>query len=116
MRARDYAKPRQSTECSNSERNEVISGSNPKKRKILSETDSNMNKNCNKDLFISDSHSEELTQTIAKIPLILTNAPDNLMSQGDSQNTSNKNTTQQEISSVSIAESKANNDQTDQDW
>ena len=43
----------------------------------------------------------------------MTNAADNLMSQGDSDNSSNKDKTQQEISSVSIAE---NNDQTNQDW
>ena len=43
----------------------------------------------------------------------MTNAADNLMSQGDSDNSSNKDNTQQEISSVSIAE---NNDQTNQDW
>ena len=60
MRARDYAKPQQSIDCSISEQNDVISCSNPKKRKLRSEPDSNMNKNCNKDLFISDSHSEEL--------------------------------------------------------
>ena len=35
------------------------------------------------------------------------------MSQGDNNNSSNKDKTQQEISSVSIAE---NNDQTNQDW
>ena len=53
MRARGYAKPQQSTDCSNSERNDVISCSNPKKRNIRSVPDSNMNKNCNKDyLFI----------------------------------------------------------------
>ena len=74
-----------------------------------------MNKNCNKDLFISDSHSEELAQTITKIPLNLTNAPDNLLSQGDSKNESNKDKTQQEISSVLIAESKVKNDPTYQD-
>ena len=69
-----------------------------------------MNKNCiKKDLFISDSHSEELAQTITEVPLNITNAADNLMSQGDSDNSSNKDKTQQEISSVSNAE---NNDQT----
>ena len=72
-----------------------------------------MNKNCNKDLFISDSYSEELAQTITEVPLNITNAADNLMSQGDSDNSSNKDKMQQEISSVSIAE---NNDQTNQDW
>ena len=113
MRARDYAKPQQSTDCSISEQNDVISCSNPKKRKIRSEPDSSMNKNCNKDLSISDSHSEELAQTITEIPLNITNAADNLMRQGDSGNSSNKDKTQQEISSVSIAE---NNDQTNQDW
>ena len=113
MRARDYAKPQQSSDCSNSERNDVISCSNPKKRKIRSEPDSNMTKNCNKDLFISDSHSEELAQTITEIPLNLTNAPDNLMSQGDSNNSLNQDKTQQNISSVSIAES---NRRTNQDW
>ena len=49
MRARNYAKPSQSTDGSISEKNDVISCSNPKKRKIRSELDSNMNKNCNKD-------------------------------------------------------------------
>ena len=113
MRARDYSKPLQSSDCSISEQNDVISCSNSKKRKIRSEPDSNMNKNSNKDLFVSDSHSEELAQTITEIPLNTTNAADNLMSQGDSDNSSNKDKTQQEISSISIAE---NNDQTNQDW
>ena len=31
LRARDYAKPQQSTDCSDSKRNDVISCSNPKK-------------------------------------------------------------------------------------
>ena len=75
------------------------------KRKIRSEPDSKMNNNCNKDLFISDCHSEELAQTIIEMFLNLTNAPDNLMSQGDSENALNKDKTQQEISSVAIAES-----------
>ena len=39
-----------------------------------------MNKNCNKDSFISNSHLEELAQTITEIPLNITNAADNLMS------------------------------------
>ena len=112
MRARDYAKPSQSTDCGISEQNDLISCSNPKKQKIRSEPDSNMNKNCSRDLFISDSHLEELAQTITEVPLNVTNAADNLMSQGDSDNSSNKDKTQQEISSVSIAE---NNDQTNQD-
>ena len=72
-----------------------------------------MNKNCNKDLFISDSHLEELAQTITEVPLNITNAADNLTSQGDSDNSSKKDKTQREKSSVSIAE---NNDQTNQDW
>ena len=113
MRGRDYAKPSQSSDCSISEQNDVISCSYPKKRKIRFEPDSNMNKNCNKGLFISDSHSEELAQTITEIPLNTTNAADNLMRQGDSDNSSNRDKTQQEISSASIAE---NNDQTNQDW
>ena len=81
-----------------------------KKQKIRSEPDSKMNKNCNKDLLIPDCHSEELSQTITKILFNLTNAPYNLMSQGDSENSSNTDKTQQEISSVSIAESKVKND------
>ena len=116
MRARDYAKPQQATDCSNSKQNDVIIAAirrNKKFQKI--ELDSNMNKNCNKDLFISDSHSEKLAQTIAEIPLNLTNTSDNLMGQGNSENASNKDKTLQEISLVSIAESKVNIDQTDQD-
>ena len=70
MRARDYSKPSQSCDCSISEQNDVISCSNSKKRKIRSEPDSNMNKNSNKDLFISDSHSEELAKQSLKFLLI----------------------------------------------
>ena len=94
MRGRDYAKPQQSTDCSISEQNDVISCNNPKKQKIRSEPDSNMNKNCNKDFFISDSHSEELAQSITEIPLNLTNAADNSINLGDSENSSNKDKTQ----------------------
>ena len=72
-----------------------------------------MNKNCDKDLSISNSHSEKLAQTITEVILNITNVADNLMSQGDSDISSNKDKTQQEISSVLIAE---NNDQTNQDW
>ena len=84
MRARDYAKPSQSSDCSFflSKTTSSVAAM----RKIRSEPDSNMNKNCNKDLFISDSHSEELAQTITEILLNITNAVDNLMSQGDSDN------------------------------
>ena len=69
MLARNHAKPQQSTNCSISEQIDVISCSNPKKRKIRSEPDSSMNKNFNKDLFIFDSHSKELAQTVTEIPL-----------------------------------------------
>ena len=79
MRARDYAKPQPSTDFSNSERNDVISCGNPKQQKIRFEPDSNTNKICYKDLFIADSHSVELAQTITEIPLNLTNAADDLM-------------------------------------
>ena len=72
-----------------------------------------MNKNCNKDLFISNSLSKKQAQTITEISFNLTNAAKNLMSQGDRDNSSNKDKAQQEISPVSIAES---NDQTNQNW
>ena len=100
MRAHEYAKPQQSTDCSNARKmTSSVAAIQTKENFAMNQTQTLITI-ATKDSFISNWHSEDQIQTVTEIPLNesiinLSNAPDCVMSRSDNKNISNKVKTKQ---------------------